>query len=265
MRVRIKDVLLAVEERGSGLPLLFIHGYPLSSAIWAPQIEALADTARVIALDLRGHGNSEASPGPYSMDLFAEDCRDVLDALGIFEPAVVCGLSMGGYVSFAFYRNYPERVAGLILAATRAVSDTPNGKANRDKASDLALQGGTSAIVESMLPKMFGPRTYLERPDLVHKLREIMQSVSLDGILGDLEGMKSRPDSTPTLEQINKPTLILHGSDDQLIPKEDAIAMQSAILGSALRLLPDSGHLLNLEQPTLFNRAIREYFEELDK
>ncbi len=265
MRFRLKDVYLAVEERGEGRPLLFIHGYPLRGAMWAPQIEGLADVARVIVPDLRGHGESDATTGAYSMDLLAEDCREMLDAMGIIEPIVICGLSMGGYVTFAFYRKYPERVAGLILAATRAVDDSPEGKANRDKAADLARQGGTGAIVESMLPKMFAPKTYLERADLVQNLREIMQGVSLDGILGDLMGMKSRPDSTPTLGQIDKPTLILHGSDDQLIPVSDASSMQSVVAGSVLRVLQDSGHLLNLEQPDLFNQAIREYLKELHR
>ena len=265
MRVRVKDVVLAVEERGRGRPLLFIHGYLLSAALWMPQIEGLVDVARIITPDLRGHGESDASPGPYTMELLAEDCRDILDAMGIFEPVVVCGLSMGGYIAFAFYRNYPERVAGLILAATRAANDTLEGRANRDKAADLARQGGTGAIAESMLQKMFAPKTYLERPDLVQSLRGIMQGVSLDGILGDLMGMKTRLDSTPTLDKINRPTLILHGSDDQLIPLGDAIAMQSAIAGAVLRVLPDSGHLLNLEQTELFNQTVREYLEELQR
>jgi pimeloyl-ACP methyl ester carboxylesterase len=246
-----------------GIPLFFIHGYPLNRHIWDPQLESLADTARLIAPDLRGHGDSDVTSGPYSMDMLADDCLALLEALGITGPAVLCGLSMGGYVSFAFYRKYPERVAGLILAATRSGEDSPEGKANRDKAADLARQGGPGAIVESMLPKMLSPKSYAERSGLVDSVREIMLSSSLDGILGDLMGMKSRPDSTPALNLIDKPTLILHGNDDQLIPTSEAIAMHAAIPGARLQLLPDAGHLLNIEQPLLFNKAVREFEMEL--
>jgi pimeloyl-ACP methyl ester carboxylesterase len=197
------------------------------------------------------------------MDLLAEDCRDLLDALGVDKPVFLCGLSMGGYVTFAFIRNYPERVAGVILAATRAGEDSPDGKANRDKAADLARRGGPGYVAESMLPKMLSPRNYNNRPDLVQQVWEIMQSTPLDGILGDLMGMKDRPSSIPTLAQINKPTLILHGSDDQLIPLSDAVAMRTAIHGAQLRVILDAGHLLNMEQPEQFNQAIRTFIKEI--
>jgi len=263
MHVQIDGINLALEDRGAGIPILFVHGYPLSRRIWDPQIEGLADVARLIVPDLRGHGESDAVPGPYSMDMLADDCLAVLEALDITTPVVLCGLSMGGYVTFAFYRKYPEKVAGLILAATRSGEDSPEGKANRDKAADQARKGGPSAIAESMLPKMLSPKSYGERPELVQSVWEIMQGTSLDGILGDLMGMKSRPDSTPGLRNIGVLTLVLHGSDDQLIPPSEAMAMRGAIPGARLKLLPDAGHLLNMEQPQRFNKAIREFIREL--
>lgn len=263
MNVPVNNVVLEVEDRGTGRPLLFIHGYPLSRRLWEPQLEGLADLAHLIAPDLRGHGDSGSTPGPYSMDLLAEDCHALLEVMGVKDPVVVCGLSMGGYITFAFYRKYPEQVAALILSATRAGEDSPEGKANRDKAADLARRGGADAIADSMLPKLFAPKTYSTRPELVQSVWEMMHKTSLEGILGDLMGMKSRPDSTSTLEQIDKPTLILHGNDDQLIPLRDAVSMRATIPGAQLRVLPDAGHLLNLEQPEPFNQAIREFLKEL--
>jgi len=265
MNIQIRGINIALEDRGAGLPLLFIHGYPLNRHIWDPQIEVLADAARVIAHDLRGHGDSSASTGPHSMELLADDCQALLEALGVTAPVVLCGLSMGGYVTFAFFRKYPEKVAGLILAATRAGEDSPEGKANRDKAAEMARQGGAGAIAESMLPKMLSPKSYVERPELVQRVSEIMQSTSLNGILGDLVGMKSRPDSTPTLRQIDRPTMILHGSDDQLIPLSEAKVMQKAIPLARLQIIPDAGHLLNMEQPQLFNAVVREFLGEIQK
>jgi len=262
MQIEVKGINLAVEMWGWGTPILFIHGYPLNRRIWKHQLSGLADDARLIAIDLCGHGDSESVPGTYSMDSLAEDCRDVLNALEVTEPVVLCGLSMGGYVAFAFYRKYPECVAGMVLAATRSGADTPENKLNREKAAELARQGGPGAIAESMLPKMLSPKTYNDHPELAKTVWEIMVSTSLDGILGDLAGMKNRPDSTPTLAKIDKPTLILYGSDDQLISLNDVITMRAGIRGALLAVLPDAGHLLNMEQPEAFNEAVRNFLKE---
>jgi pimeloyl-ACP methyl ester carboxylesterase len=239
--------------------LVLLHGYPLNSQMWQPQIEGLATQARVIAPDLRGHGDSQVVPGPYSMDLLADDVHTLLKELNLTEPIVLCGLSMGGYVSFAFQRKYPERLRGLILTATRAAADTEQGRAARDQAMQTAREQGVEAIVESMAPKLLAPQTVAERPLLLELAQAIMRGTSLEGVLGDLEGLKNRPDSTATLAEIRVPTLIIHGAEDQLIPLQEAQAMQAQIAGARLVVLPEAGHLLNLEQPELFNGAVKEF------
>ena len=263
MRIKVRDITMEHEDLGTRTPLLFIHGYPLNRHLWDEQVSELSDIARVLAPDLRGHGGSDAVPGPYSMDLHAEDCRAFLYALRVTQPAVLCGLSMGGYVAFAFYRKYPERVAGLILAATRAGADAPEGKANRDKAMALAREKGVGAIAESMLPKMLAPSAPQAKPELVARVKAMMESTPLQGVLGDLAGLRDRPDSTPTLATIDRPTLILHGADDQLIPASEAEAMRAGIRGSELKVIPGAGHLLNMEQPEVFNDATREFLVAL--
>jgi len=254
---------MAYSEAGKGLPLLFVHGYPLTRQLWEPQLTGLADVAHVLAPDLRGHGASQAVPGPYNMDMFAADLVAFLDALGIYQKVVLCGLSMGGYIAFAFYRKYAARLAGLILTATRAVADMPQARLARDQSAELARQQGVTAIVESMLPKLLSPATLQNCPDLVEQTRQIMAAVSLQGILGDLVAMKERPDSTPTLAQIRIPTLLLPGASDQIIPLAEAQAIQAAIQGSLLEVIPDSGHLTNLENPAAFNAAIRTFLQNL--
>jgi pimeloyl-ACP methyl ester carboxylesterase len=210
MKIHLRGFDMAYQEAGEGIPLLLIHGFPLNREMWAPQIQPLSSEARVIAPDLRGHGESEAVAGNYSMEMLAEDCHALLDHLDVDQPAIICGLSMGGYIALAYYRRYASKVAGLILAATRAGADSPEGKQNRDKT-----------------------------------------------------GMKNRPDSTGMLSKIEVPTLILYGADDQIIPFEDVETMQDAIPDVHLRILPDAGHLLNLEQPELFNRAVLTFIENL--
>ena len=263
MRAQINQYNMAFEDRGRGTPLLFIHGYPLNKRLWNPQLEGLSSSARVIAPDLRGHGESQAVPGTYSMDLLADDCAALLDTLKIKGPVVVCGLSMGGYVSFAFFRRHPDRVAGIILAATRALPDSPEGKVKRDQAANLAREKGIKPVVESLLPKMFSLQNYKNRPELIEQVREIMMNTSLEGITGDLMGMKERPDSSPFLSEIDKPTLILYGAGDQIVSMSEIENMRSEISGAKVRILPEAGHLLNLEDPEWFNAAIREFLAEI--
>ncbi|HEY6042563.1 MAG TPA: alpha/beta fold hydrolase [Anaerolineae bacterium] len=262
MRVQLHDFAMEYEDKANGTPLLFIHGYPLNRTLWEPQF-ALSDAARVIAPDLPGHGMSDPVATAQTMDTYAEDLHQLLDVIGARQPAVVCGLSMGGYVAFAFYRKYASRVRGLIFAATKAGADSAEGKAGRDKSAATAKEKGASAIAEAMLPKMFAPKTYQMNPALVARAKAMMESTPVAGIVGDLMGMRDRPDSTPTLAQINVPTLVLHGADDQLIPSKEAEATHAGIKNSKLVLVPEAGHLLNLEQPDAFNRAVREFLKSL--
>jgi pimeloyl-ACP methyl ester carboxylesterase len=263
MRINSNNLAVDYSDNGSGIPLFLIHGYPLSRALWEPQITGLADVARVLALDLRGHGGSDVGPESYSMSVLADDCRRLLDTLGIAQPVVLGGLSMGGYIVFEFYRKYPQRIAGLILAATRAGADSPEAKANRDKAATTAREKGVGAIVETMLPKILSQKSCQTRPELVTRVREMMASTSLAAVLGDLAAMRDRVDSTAMLAQIDKPTLILHGADDQLIPPAEAQAAGATIPDARLQILPDAGHLLNLEQPEAFNEAVRGFLSSI--
>lgn len=259
MKANINNFSLAYEIVGEGLPLLFIHGYPLSRNMWEAQMLNPPPSVHMILPDLRGHGESEAVSSPYSIDTLADDCIQLLDHLEITHPFVVCGLSMGGYVAFAIYRKYRSRVAGLILTATRAAGDTAAGKLNREKAIDMALSTGSKAIANSMLPKMFAPATYDTTPELVKKVYSMMTTTSIQGITGALRAMKDRPDSSPLLAEIDVPVLIIHGNQDQLIPVNEAQEMQSSIFESEILTIESAGHLPNLEQPFAFNQALRQF------
>ena len=157
---------------------------------------------------------------------------------------------------FAFFRRYPQLVAGLILVATRSGADAEEAKKNRDIAAEKVRTEGTQPVIESMLPIAMSPTTYQKQTDLVQQVEGIMQKTTPEGLISALMGMKSRPDSTPTLDKITVPTLILHGADDQIIPTSEAEAMHAAIQGSQFIIVPDAGHLPNLEQPQIFNQAV---------
>ncbi len=263
MKYQIDDGYLVYERAGSGIPLLFIHGYPLSRKIWNPQMDGLSDIASIISVDLRGHGESYPFDGTYRMDLLAEDCHKLLADLHINSPVIVCGLSMGGYVTLALFRKFPELFRGMILTSTRSGADSPEGKVGRDSAVKNVREHGVGIIVDNMLPKLVSPVTFATNKSLVNTIDDIMLETSVNGVVGALQGMRDRPDSTPLLAQVQCPTLIVHGADDQLIPVTEAETMHQHLPGSRLVIIPDAGHLPNLEQPELFNQALREFILSL--
>lgn len=264
MNEQAEDTGLAYIDSCDGLTLLMIHGFPFSSAMWEPQVEDLSSVVRVVAPDLRGHGRSEAVPGPYTMEMLADDCVGLLDYLAIFGPVVVCGLSMGGYVALELFRQIPERIAGLILVSTRAAADTAVAKANRDKMISLVEEEGVSPIAEAMLPKLLSSHTLAEDEEVVEFVQEMMEATSAAGVMGALAAMRDRPDSTPTLAGIDVPALIIHGADDQLIPLAEAKAMRSQIPHARFVVVPEAGHIPNLEQMDVFNDAVTDFLLELE-
>lgn len=263
MQIQVRSTTLAYDDHGAGRPIVLIHGYPLNRALWAPQRDGLADQVRVLTPDLHGHGDSDAPAGPYTMDDFADECAAWLDAIGVTGPVVFGGLSMGGYVTFAFWRRHPERVAALILAATRAGADSAEARAGRATAMATAERAGVATIVDGMLPKLLAPGALESQPELAAQVRAMMLRTPLTGMLGDLAGLRDRADSTPTLASITVPTLVIHGARDQLIPLAEAERLRDGIAGARLAIIDEAGHLPNLEQPDVFNAAIRTFVTSL--
>ncbi|NGZ11851.1 MAG: alpha/beta fold hydrolase, partial [Nitrospira sp. LK70] len=181
----INGITLAFNDQGTSLPLVFLHAFPLNRTMWADQEHALSSQFRVITIDLRGHGESDAPLWRYSLDQAADDVRALLDCLSI-QQAVFVGLSMGGYILFAFYRKYAERVKGLVLADTRAQADTDEGKQARFELAQIAYKQGASAVADIMIPKLLSPATIRTRPELVRRVRTMIESNQISGIVGDL-------------------------------------------------------------------------------
>ena len=248
---------------GEGAPVVLIHGFPFNGSMWDPQVEALGERWRLIVPDLRGFGASDAPEerSRYTVDSFASDVRAVLDDTGV-DKAVVCGLSMGGYVAFAFLRSYGERAAGLVLANTRAESDPPEGIEKRTGQQRQVESEGISALVEAMPNALTAEKSRSNDPALVDRVRAVMDNPA-PGYIGALEAMKQRPDVTADLSGISVPTLVITGADDPLIPPDASRSMHEAISGSQLVEIPEAGHLSNLESPQAFNRALEAFLSSL--
>jgi len=262
MRRRIGNIELAWKEAGQGVPVVLLHAFPVNREMWKPQREALANRYRVITPDFRGHGETNLAEEDSTMERLAEDVRGLLDFLGL-ERVVLGGLSMGGYASFAFYRRYPERVAALILADTRASADTEEGLRGREELAAVAEKEGAAGVAERMLPKLLGASTHANRPDVVAAVREMILTTSPAGIVRALRGMAARPAAFDLLPTIQCPTLILVGAEDSLTPPADSEALANAIPGARLEVIPVAGHLSNLEQPAAFTRALDAFLTQV--
>jgi 3-oxoadipate enol-lactonase len=257
-KTRINSIDIAYHDTGSGPAVVLIHGYPFNRSMWVEQVSALADSYRVVTLDLRGHGESESSTGASTMKLMAQDVAALMDELQI-DRAVIGGLSMGGYVALAFYELYPERVEKLLLADTRAQADTEEGKATRAAQVQQILAEGMTGIVNAMLPKLLSPETVSKQPEIVRRLRDMMMHTSPEGAAGALRGMAEREDQTGRLSQINVPTLIVVGREDPITPVADSQKMNEGIAGSQLVVIENASHVSNIEQPEQFNRALKDF------
>jgi 3-oxoadipate enol-lactonase len=261
-RLTVNGVSLAVDIRGEGQAILFVHGYPYNHTIWAAQMAAL-DGYKRIAPDLRGMGQSDSPDLGYSMATYAADLAALLDAVGVDE-VVLCGLSMGGYIAFEFLRSWRRRVRGLVLVDTRAEADSPEGRRARDAAAALARERGAAAIAEEMLPKSLAPPTLTRSPEVVERVRAMMAATPVAGIVGALSAMRDRLDSTallPTLGDI--PTLILVGEMDEPTPPARAQAMAEAIPGARLVVIPRVGHLSPVEGADQVTQALRQFLGNL--
>lgn len=264
MYVLINGIRLAYNDLGQGLPIVFLHAFPLNRTMWAGQEAELAPSYRVITIDLRGHGESEAPLWHYSLDQAADDVHALLNHLSI-RQAVFVGLSMGGYILLALYRKYAELVRAAVLADTRAQADTTEGKAGRFQMAQVAYTKGPSAIADIMIPKLLSPAAIQTRPEIVQKVRAMIEGNQISGIAGDLMAMAERPDSVPLLKQITCPAQIIVGELDQATPPADAKLMADQIPGSRLAVIPNAAHQANLEQPEAFNRIIAGFVSGLNR
>ena len=264
VHTQVNNITIGYSDQGTGLPIVFLHAFPLNRTMWATQTRLLSLQFRIITMDLRGHGESDAPLWRYTLDQSADDVRALLDHLEI-QQALFVGLSMGGYILFAFYRKYASRGKGLILADTRAQADTVEGKEGRFQLAQLAYKKGPAAIADVMIPKLLSPATIQTRPDLVQQVRAMIESNQISGIAGDLMAMADRPDSVPLLSQITNPVQIIVGELDQATPLSDAKLMAEQIPNAHLTIIPNAAHLSNLEQPEAFNHIVASFASALCK
>lgn len=252
-----------VIDEGAGTPLLFVHGFPLSSAMWKFQQAEFRTTHRVIIPDLRGFGQSTTiGQDATSLTMHADDLAAILDRLSIKEPVNLCGLSMGGYIAFRFWQQHARRVRSLILCDTKAAADTADAAKNRLLMADRVVHEGSQIAADAMLPKLFNSATPKE---IIDETYQVMRSTRPRTIAAAQRAMASRPDSTPLLKTISVPTLVIAGDEDHIIQPDEMKAMAAAIPNSQFVTIPLAGHMAPLEQPAAVNAAIRNFLSPISE
>ena len=261
MKAEINGINIDYRDQGSGTPVVLIHAFPLNQTMWDDQITAIRSICRTVTLDVRGFGGSDTNP-PHTIDQMAADINGLMSLLSI-EEAVLVGLSMGGYISFAFYRNYPGSVRALVLADTRASADTHAARTRRHESASLVEKDGVKAIAEDTIKMLLADSTIQNRPDVVTRVRSMIEGNTSEGVAAAQRAMAARQDSTYILPGIVCPTLVIVGSEDKLTPVNEAEAIRNGLRGSKLQVIPGAGHLSNIERPDEFNAHLIEFIKSV--
>jgi pimeloyl-ACP methyl ester carboxylesterase len=259
--VAVAGTSLAVHAAGSGRPLVLLHGFPLDHRMWERQA-VLAEHCHLIAPDLRGFGGSAAST-PTSVAELADDVAALLTALRVTTPAVVCGLSMGGYVAQHLAVRHPDRVAALVLADTRLEADTPEARAARDDLAGKVGRLGPGILAAAMIPRLLAESAAAHgmphHAAAEDALRRIILEQPVPSIQAALAALGGRPDMTAAMREVRVPTLLVVGAEDAITPPACLERAEEIMPCARLLIVPGAGHMTPLEQPAVFNAALLEF------
>ncbi|MES2575214.1 MAG: alpha/beta fold hydrolase [Bacteroidota bacterium] len=265
LTIEVNDFTLSYDDVGEGrIPIIFLHGFPFDKSMWEKQIEFLKTSYRLIACDIRGFGKSKDEQSPLSMSLFADDLIEFMDKLEI-DKAVICGLSMGGFITLNAAKRFPDRFEALILCDTQCIADTPEVKEKRLKTIAQIEEEGVTNFNETFLKSVFHPDSLMDKKELVAELRSVVFANSEHIITQGLLALASRCETCSTLDRVRIPTLIICGREDKVTPLEQSEYLKDHILGSTLRVIENAGHVSNLEQPYEFNEHLSEFLINLSE
>jgi 3-oxoadipate enol-lactonase len=260
MKATINGIDLYFTDSGnpSQDAIVFIHGFPFSHEMWNQQIDLLKKDYRVIAYDLRGHGRSGVGDGQYAFEFFVDDLIGLLDHLKIGK-AVLCGLSIGGYIALRAVERNPERVKGLILCDTQSGPDSNEAKLRRAATIKAVKTDGVNVYAEGLVKALFTPVSFTTKADVVERIKETVRSTSSVGICGTLLALAGRTDTTPSLPSIKIPVCILVGEHDPITPPRLSEEMHGKIPNSEFHVVLNAAHLSNLENPNAFNKHLLDF------
>lgn len=267
IEIKANGVTICYDDLGKGgIPVIFIHGFPFDKSSWKPQMDFLKKTNRVIAYDIRGFGKSTTDNEKPNMGLFADDLIKFMDALQI-NKAIVCGLSMGGYILMNAVNRYPNRFEAIILSDTQCIADSPEAKEKRRKTIEQIEAYGTTEFASTFTEAIFCKETLTNtnKVELVKNIKNIILSTPQETIVETLHALAQRHEMCSCLGKINIPALILCGKEDTVTPVIQSEFLLNKITNSTFHSISNAGHLSNLEQPDEFNEHLNNFISKLEK
>ncbi|MDB5055507.1 MAG: alpha/beta hydrolase [Bacilli bacterium] len=260
--ISLNDIAIAYEDHGEGAPIVLLHGLCGSSQYWDKVIPALSQQYRVIAPDLRGHGQSGVSDQPYPMELLANDISELLEKLHI-PQAIVFGHSLGGYVTLAFAEKYPEKLHAFSLIHSSGFPDDEKGKTNRTAAMEGILNQGIEPFIAGLNPKLFAPEHLISMKEIVEDIRQIGLATAPQGAVNVLTGMRERVERNQVIAEAQVPVLLIAGEEDQIIPLKNAFAITGPHITQVK--LTDAGHMSMQENPNELTAQILTFAKQVYK
>ncbi|MCC7025320.1 MAG: alpha/beta hydrolase [Saprospiraceae bacterium] len=263
LNATVNGINLFYDDLGEGnIPIIFLHGYPFDKSMWQAQLDFFKPSNRVIACDIRGFGKSKDEKSHLSIDLFAEDLIEFMNHLNI-DIAILCGLSMGGYIALNAMKKFPDRFEALILCDTQCIADTVDVKEKRYKLIDEIIVQGTTKFNDAFINSVFYTDSLSNKKELVDSLSTVVKSNSQHIITMGLMALAERSETCSILDKITIPTLIICGREDKVTPLVQSEFMNEHIKGSILKIIESAGHVSNLEQPVEFNKNIHDFMMTL--
>ena len=258
-QLTVNNIRTHVVTQGTGPSLLLVHGFPLDHTMWSGQIDHFAATHTVIAPDLRGFGNSEVTDAPVTMQTYADDLAALLDEMGITDPVHFCGLSMGGYIAWAFEQRHRARLASLILCDTRASADNEAAQKTRELTAQRVLKEGPDFLASGLIDKLFVKQTREQQPEIIEQTKRVIRSTAPRTVAAASRAMAARPDVTDRLPSIDVPTLIIVGEHDAISPPSEMRDIANAMSDATYSEIPNAGHMAPLERPEQVNATIEQF------
>lgn len=254
LSITIKNLVVSYNDHGpdDAPVIIFIHGFPFNKSSWDKQMDALKEDFRVIAYDVRGHGNSEAGLGDFFIELFVKDLFSLMDKLNI-NKATLCGLSMGGYIALSAIEKCPERIESLILSDTQCVADSAEAKEKRLKTIEKIKEFGVEKFAEASIENLFGSESLVAKTKEIDAVKEMIINTDKHSLFSTLKALAERNDTCNHLHEINVPVLVMVGKEDKITPIGVAKFMHEKIKDSRLKLIAHAGHVANMENPDAFN------------
>jgi len=257
-RVTVSGTDVYYEDVGRGFPLLFLHGLTFDTRMWRSQVAALSGKYRCVSIDFRGHGQSAAPDGEYTLEAMAEDVYQVMRHLGLAQ-AHVAGLSMGGMVAMRLALAHPEVVRSLLLLDTDAGPEEAERAPRYEAMAQMAREQGPEAVMAGVLPLFFSQGFMQARPQELQRFKEQFLDINRDGIYRATRAVTRRRDITDEIRRIRVPTLVIVGDEDIATTREKAEAIHQRIAGSRLETIAGAGHMTPLEQPERVNALLEEF------